>query len=78
MILFDDGKLAEARRLQAIVAWGDWVAIQGGFVGVKAAVGRYFGLRVGGSRRPCVQPGEEELRTMVDGFAELMEVERGL
>jgi 4-hydroxy-2-oxoglutarate aldolase len=78
MKLFDEGKFAEARKLQAIVARGDWVAIQGGFVGVKAAVGRYCGLRAGGPRRPCVQPGEEELKGMVDSFAELMEVERGL
>ncbi|KAM3088396.1 hypothetical protein ACMFMG_000040 [Clarireedia jacksonii] len=76
--LFDEGKLSEARELQAVVARGDWVAIQGGFVGVKAAVERYCGLRVGGPRRPCVSPREEELTEMVDGFAELMEVERGL
>ncbi|TDZ35443.1 putative 4-hydroxy-2-oxoglutarate aldolase [Colletotrichum spinosum] len=41
MQLAAEGKVAEATRLQAVVARGDWIAFQTGFVGGKAAIG-YF------------------------------------
>src|SRR5262249_37249960 len=41
--LFESGNLKEARRIQAIVARGDWAAIQGGIVGTKSALVAFFG-----------------------------------
>ncbi|KAL0938541.1 dihydrodipicolinate synthase [Colletotrichum truncatum] len=70
-------ELAEARRLQAIVARGDWIAIKTGFVGVKAAIGHFE--RYGGApRKPCVRPSPEELKIIVDGLSQLHQVEMEL
>ncbi|KAK6213626.1 dihydrodipicolinate synthase [Colletotrichum tabaci] len=71
------GKMAEARRLQAVVARGDWVAIRTGFVGVKAAVG-HFEQYGGAPRRPCVAPSPLELKDIVEGLSELHQLERDL
>ncbi|KAF9873861.1 putative dihydrodipicolinate synthetase [Colletotrichum karsti] len=77
MELTAKGRLDEARRLQAVVARGDWVAIKTGFVGVKAAIG-HFEQYGGAPRRPCVRPSDEELRVIADGLSELHQVERQL
>ncbi|TDZ19819.1 putative 4-hydroxy-2-oxoglutarate aldolase [Colletotrichum orbiculare MAFF 240422] len=77
MRLWEEGKLAEARELQAVVARGDWAAIQGGFVSVKAALQEYFGYG-GQPRKPCALLEGEALAKQVDGFSELVEVERSL
>ncbi|KAK1991033.1 dihydrodipicolinate synthase [Colletotrichum falcatum] len=71
------GDLAEARRVQAVVARGDWVAIRTGFVGVKAALGHFEGYG-GAPRRPCAAPSPEELKGIVDGLGELLQLERRL
>jgi len=77
MTLFDQGKLKEARQLQAIVARADWVAIQTGFVGVKAAMQVFFGY--GGSPRlPCTPLEGDTLDRIRKGFAEVVEVEAAL
>ncbi|KAK1953526.1 dihydrodipicolinate synthase [Colletotrichum sublineola] len=71
------GDMAEARRLQAVVARGDWVAIRTGFVGVKAALGHFE--RYGGApRKPCAAPSPEELKDIVEGLNELVQLERRL
>ncbi|KZL80220.1 dihydrodipicolinate synthase [Colletotrichum incanum] len=77
MELFSQGKLAEARRLQAIVAKGDWVAIKTGFVGVKAAIG-HFEQYGGAPRKPCVRPSPLELKTIAEGLSQLHRLERDL
>ncbi|WQF80691.1 Putative aldolase-type TIM barrel [Colletotrichum destructivum] len=77
MTLWDEGKLAEARELQAVVARGDWTAIQGGFVSVKAALQEYYSYG-GLPRRPCALLEGERLTKQLDGFAELVAVERAL
>ena len=77
MTLFDEGKLAEARQLQSTVARADWVAIQSGFVGVKAAVGEFFGYG-GAPRLPCVQLEGDSLDRIRKGFAEIVELEAAL
>ncbi|EFQ31346.1 dihydrodipicolinate synthetase [Colletotrichum graminicola M1.001] len=71
------GELAEARRLQAVVARGDWVAIRTGFVGVKAAMG-HFEQYGGAPRKPCAAPSPEELKGIVEGLSELLQLERRL
>ncbi|GKT89322.1 dihydrodipicolinate synthase [Colletotrichum tofieldiae] len=77
MELFSQGKLAEARRLQAVVAKGDWVAIKTGFVGVKAAIG-HFEQYGGAPRKPCVGPSALELKTIAEGLSQLHRLEREL
>ncbi|ROT37174.1 dihydrodipicolinate synthase [Sodiomyces alkalinus F11] len=77
MELFRLGRLQEARRLQAIVAKGDWVAIKTGFVGVKAAMG-HFEQYGGEPRKPCVRPSDEELKRIADGLTDLYRLETSL
>ncbi|KAL6863093.1 hypothetical protein ACO1O0_003337 [Amphichorda felina] len=77
MQLWDAGKLDEATRLQGVVARGDWAAIKGGFVSVKAALQRYYGYG-GQPRRPCALLEGKALEAQVAEFAELMEMEKKL
>ncbi|OLN87472.1 putative 4-hydroxy-2-oxoglutarate aldolase, mitochondrial 2 [Colletotrichum chlorophyti] len=77
MQLWDEGKLAEARELQSVVARGDWTAIQGGFVSVKAALQEYYDYG-GLPRKPCALLEGEKLTKQMDGFSELVAVEKGL
>ena len=70
-------KKEQAQRLQAIAARGDWVAIKGGFVSVKAGLEKYYGYG-GEPRSPCAFPEGEELSRLEEGFRELVETERGL
>jgi 4-hydroxy-2-oxoglutarate aldolase len=71
------GKVAEARRMQHIVARGDWVAIKGGFVAVKAGLQAYYGYG-GIPRKPCALPEKKDLEKIVSGLAELMQLENSL
>ncbi|CAI6069230.1 hypothetical protein V2G26_002441 [Clonostachys chloroleuca] len=75
--LWEQGKLQEAAVYQGIVARGDWAAIKGGFVSVKAALQRYRGYG-GQPRRPCALLEGEALEEQVGGFAELVEAEKKL
>ncbi|TPX17926.1 uncharacterized protein E0L32_011989 [Thyridium curvatum] len=74
---WEQGKLAEAARLQGVVAEGDWAAIQGGFVAVKSALQRYRGYG-GLPRRPCAPLEGKALEAQLNGFAELMAYEKKL
>ncbi|OAA70696.1 dihydrodipicolinate synthase [Cordyceps fumosorosea ARSEF 2679] len=67
----------EAVRLQEVVARGDWVAIQTGVVGVKAALNEYAGYG-GFSRRPLPRPDAAKTKVIADGLKELMELENSL
>lgn len=75
--LFEAGKLKEARKLQAVVARGDWAAIQGGVVGTKAALVSHFGYG-GYGRKPLPRPGKEETNKWRAAFNELVTVEKSL
>lgn len=75
--LVDEGKYQEARKLQAIVARGDWAAIQGGLVGTKAALVQHYGYG-GHARSPLPRPNKEENRRWKDAFDEVVKVERAL
>ncbi|KAF1959165.1 aldolase [Byssothecium circinans] len=75
--LFEAGEYAEARKLQAIVARGDWVAIQGGIIGTKAALMAHFAYG-GYARKPLPRPNKEETRKWRDSFEELVRVENSL
>ncbi|TPX16525.1 uncharacterized protein E0L32_003819 [Thyridium curvatum] len=79
--LFEQGRLAEARRVQARVAAADWLAIQTGFVGVKAAFPMFHGEAERGCvepRRPCLPMGEREREVMCKGLEDLLALEEEL
>jgi len=75
--LYDAGDLKEARRMQAIVARGDWAAIQGGIIGIKAALMAHRGYG-GFARKPLPRPSKEETVRWRDAFVELVELEKSL
>ncbi|ORY70331.1 dihydrodipicolinate synthetase [Pseudomassariella vexata] len=71
------GKYEQARKLQQVVAAGDWTAIQGGFISVKVGLQKYYGYG-GEPRRPCRMPEGEARAAQEEGFAELVKAERAL
>lgn len=75
--LYEAGHLAEARKLQAVIARGDWAAIQGGIIGTKAGLMAHFGYG-GYARKPLPRPTKEEARRWRDEFDELVRVENSL
>ncbi|KAF2835509.1 aldolase [Patellaria atrata CBS 101060] len=77
MALFESGDLKEARKLQAIIARGDWAAIQGGIVGTKSAMQSHFGYG-GYGRKPLPRPSKEEARIWRERFDELVKLEKSL
>ncbi|KAJ0386259.1 hypothetical protein COL922a_004781 [Colletotrichum nupharicola] len=50
--LYDAGELKQAQELQTRLSQADWVLVQLGVAGLKAALDRYFGYGGGRSRRP--------------------------
>ncbi|KPM40595.1 putative 4-hydroxy-2-oxoglutarate aldolase, mitochondrial [Neonectria ditissima] len=77
MELWKNGRQDEARGLQEVVARGDWIAIKGGFVAVKAALQRYYGYG-GQPRKPCAFLEGKEFEFQLAGFSELVETEKKL
>lgn len=75
--LYAAGKMKEARKLQAVVARGDWAAITGGVVGTKSALETYFGYG-GLARRPLPQPAKDEIMKYAKDFKELVDLEKSL
>jgi dihydrodipicolinate synthase/N-acetylneuraminate lyase len=77
MRLYEKGRVTEAQRIAAILARGDWVAIQGGFIAVKVGLERFYD-HANPPRLPCVMP-EQAARVKIEaGFAEMMELESSL
>lgn len=72
--LYAQGKLAEARKLQAVVARGDWAAISGGIVGTKSALESYFGYG-GSARKPLPRPTKQQVENYGNDFKEIVEME---
>lgn len=75
--LYGRGKVAEAQKLQAVVARGDWAAISGGIVGTKSALQSYFGYG-GYARKPLPKPSKAEVAKLAEQFREVVEVEKRL
>ncbi|MCJ1359884.1 MAG: hypothetical protein MMC33_009887 [Icmadophila ericetorum] len=75
--LFEMGELEKARKLQTIVARGDWAAITGGIVGTKSALETYFGYG-GFARRPLPTPTPQDAEKYAEGFKEVVELENTL
>lgn len=77
MRLWREGRAEEATLLQGVVARGDWAAIKGGFVSVKAALGRYYNYG-GEPRKPCAFLEGKALEAQMVEFSELIETEKKL
>ncbi len=75
--LYAAGEVAEAQKIQAVVARGDWGAICGGIVGTKCALQSHF--QYGGyARRPLQQPSKAEVAKFAEQFEEVVELEKSL
>lgn len=75
--LYKAGKVAEAQRIQAIVARGDWAVIAGGVVGTKAGLEAWYGYG-GIARRPLPKPTEQEVAKYKSMLQEVVELENSL
>jgi 4-hydroxy-2-oxoglutarate aldolase len=77
MELYRSGKVDEASEMQETVSNGDWTAIQGGVVGVKAGLQAWMGYG-GFARSPLPKPSAEESGRWKDGFRDLFALEKSL
>lgn len=75
--LYKRGKLEEAKKLQAVVARGDWAAISGGIVGTKSALEIFYGYG-GFARKPLPRPNQHDSAIYAAGFKELVGLEKSL
>lgn len=75
--LYKAGRYLEAQELQETVSQGDWTAIQGGVVGVKAGLQAWMGYG-GYARSPLPKPTTEQAISWKDGFRELVLLEKSL
>ncbi|KAL9579345.1 MAG: hypothetical protein Q9203_006738 [Teloschistes exilis] len=75
--LYAEGKMEAAKKLQAVVARGDWAAISGGIVGTKSALESYYGYG-GFARKPLPRPSKADAIKYASGFKELVELEKSL
>ncbi|PVH87286.1 mitochondrial putative 4-hydroxy-2-oxoglutarate aldolase [Cadophora sp. DSE1049] len=75
--LYREGKLAEAQKMQEVVARGDWTAIQGGIVSTKAGMESWLGYG-GYARSPLPHPTSNESSKWKEGFRELVALEKSL
>ena len=76
--LYQEEKLEEAQKLQAIVARADWVTIRTGFVGVKDALETFWGYKGCVPRKPCVKLNTDELARLKTELKEAIDVEEKL
>jgi len=71
------GKMTEAKKLQAIVARGDWAAISNGIVGTKTALETYYGYG-GHGRKPLPRATKSDVIKYATDFKEVIELEQSL
>jgi dihydrodipicolinate synthase/N-acetylneuraminate lyase len=77
MELYLQGNVSEAQKMQEVVSQGDWTAIQGGVVGVKAGLQAWMGYG-GFARSPLPRPDTEQTKRWREGFRDLVMLERSL
>ena len=75
--LYREGRVAEAQKMQEIVASGDWAAIQGGIVSTKAGMQSWYGYG-GYARSPLPRPTSDESAKWKEGFRDLVILEKSL
>ncbi|MCJ1477609.1 hypothetical protein MMC13_006282 [Lambiella insularis] len=75
--LYQSGNFEKAKKLQEVVARGDWAAITGGIVGTKSGLQTYFGYG-GVGRKPLPRPTKEEVDHYAEIFREIVNLENTL
>ncbi|KAK8014507.1 4-hydroxy-2-oxoglutarate aldolase [Apiospora arundinis] len=75
--LYRSGDYEEAQRMQDVVAQGDWTAMQGGVVGVKAGLESWMGYG-GFARSPLPKPTAEQTEKWKQGFRDLVLLEKSI
>ncbi|KAK8069721.1 hypothetical protein PG994_006337 [Apiospora phragmitis] len=75
--LYKTGDYEEAQKMQDIVSQGDWTAIQGGVVGVKAGLESWMGYG-GYARSPLPKPTAEQTEKWKQGFKDLVLLEKSI
>lgn len=75
--LHSRGEMAEAKKVQEVVARGDWAAIQGGIVGTKSALDTYFGYG-GIGRKPLPRASKMDAAKYAQDFKEAIDFEKRL
>lgn len=75
--LYESGDLVKAKKLQEVVARGDWAAITGGIVGTKSGLQTHFGYG-GFGRKPLSRPTKQEVDVYAEGFREIVSLENSL
>ncbi|KAK8084997.1 4-hydroxy-2-oxoglutarate aldolase [Apiospora hydei] len=75
--LYKTGDYEEVQKMQDIVSQGDWVAIQGGVVGVKAGLESWMGYG-GYARSPLPKPTAEQTEKWKEGFKDLVLLEKSI
>lgn len=76
--LWEEGKVAEAVQLQALLSAGDWVLTKTAIPGTKAAIQEFYGYGGGRVRKPLKPLGPEGVQLVKDGVKEAIEVELSL
>lgn len=77
MDLYQQGNMGEAQVMQETLSSGDWTAIQGGVIGVKAGMEGWMGYG-GFARSPLPRPSSEQAKTWKEGFRDLFALEKSL
>ncbi|KAI9835752.1 MAG: hypothetical protein M1819_001931 [Sarea resinae] len=75
--LYSAGSIKDAKKMQAIVARGDWAAITSGVVGTKSALETFYGYG-GYGRKPLPRPTKQDVLKYTEGFRELVALEKSL
>jgi len=75
--LFAEGKIAEAQKVQALLATGDWVMTKTAIPGTKSALQTYYGYG-GYPRQPLQRLSGEKVKEVADGIKPLMDLEMSL
>lgn len=75
--LYQQGRDEEANALHDVLGRADWAAIQTGVVGTKVAMEEFFGYG-GWARKPLPRPEGLERAKIIDGFREIVELEKTL
>ncbi|CAK7239026.1 MAG: hypothetical protein STHCBS139747_000447 [Sporothrix thermara] len=75
--LFNSGRLSEAQAMQETLSQGDWTAIKGGVVGVKAGLEAWSGYG-GYARSPLPKPTADQVAKWKEGFRDLVLLEKSL
>ena len=77
MELYLGGNIQHAQEMQERLSNGDWTAIQGGVIGVKAGLEGWMGYG-GFARSPLPKPSAEQAQKWKEGFRDLFTLEKSL